>query len=189
VLLVAGVALAVTLSGCSVTGSVTGSTNVSDSAAVTLGAQAAGAKSTASPSGSASSAPSNGTTDWSSTATCPDSFGQGVLGSAPAGSTLTPLDASSTTGVKADPNLFQGDIPNCAYVLADAGSTADIAVFIGMPASYQAPIVAKLESDGFVVSAPTAQGDGTVQFFTGGVSRIAVEKFDNDGVSIIAIVG
>jgi hypothetical protein len=185
---VLGAALAVALAGCSTAGSVTAGsptvgTGAMDTAAVTIGAQAVGATPSATPS------PSSTTTGWSSAVTCPDSFRQGVLASAPAGTTLTALDASTTTGVSIDQELFNGDTPNCAYALAESGHQVDAVVFIGMPESYQAPIVAKLEADGFVGATPIAETGGTAQIFSDADSRIAVERLSEDGISFFMLIG
>lgn len=187
---VLGVALAVVLAGCSTAGSVTAGSAAIDTvtlgtAAVSIGAQAVGAT----PSDSATTSPSNSTTGWSSSVACPDSFRQGVLASAPAGTTLTALDATTTTGVSIDPDLFDGDTPNCAYALSESGHLVDAVVFIGMPASYQAPIVAKLEADGFVGATPIAETGGTAQIYADADSRIAVERLTEAGISFFMLIG
>ncbi len=171
------------LAGCSGI-STSGSASISDPEVVALGAEAAGVTST--PSSGSSSSPTAG---WSSTLGCPDTFREGLLSSTPAGTTATQLDASTTTGVPSSPGLFTGDVPNCAYALTISGRVIDSVAFVGMPASYQDAITTKLTERGFVAGAATPDGGGTLQLYSNGVSRIAIEKLTLDGVSFLGITG
>lgn len=177
-------ALGLALSGCSVATSTTFG-GVSDAAAVKLGELAAGATS----SGASTASPSDGTSGWSSTIGCPDTFRQGLLSSTPAGTTLTRLDVSTTTGVISDPSLFAGDIPNCAYEINESGHLVDAVVFVGMPASYQNAIVATLAADGFTAGATSPDGNGTLQLFSNSSARIAIERLTEGNVSFFGITG
>jgi hypothetical protein len=109
----------------------------------------------------------------------------------PAGGSLTTLDAGSISGVPADPGVTAGDVPSCAFALmaSASGRTVDEVIFIGMADSYQSAIVAKLEADGFVAGAATPVTLGTQQTFTNGTSRVAIAKFNADGLSIFAVIG
>jgi hypothetical protein len=177
--------LTLALAGCSVATSSSGLYGASEAGAIAVGAKAAGTATTGSSSGSAS----QGTSGWVSTIACPDTFRQGLLSTAPAGTTATALDPTKVDGVESDPELFVGDIPNCAYLVTISGRTVDAIAFVGMPASYQSAIIAKLQADGFVGAAPTAASGGQLQIFSSTTSRVAVETLTYDGQSFFGLTG
>jgi hypothetical protein len=180
---VVGGILALGLSGCSAVGSFTTSSDGSIDAAVTIGEQAVGATVSTAPSSAA------GATGWNSSVSCPDTFRDGLLTTAPAGTTATPLDAAATTGIVGDPGVSAGDRPTCAYAVSIQGRTIDALAFLGMGTSYQSAIISKLQSDGFTAGKTEPEAGGTLQEFTKGTTTVGVEKLTILGQPMFGLIG
>jgi hypothetical protein len=137
----------------------------------------------------ASGSSSGGASGWSSDAVCPDSLRQGIVAGLPVGVTLTTLDAASTTGVPADPQLTADDEASCAFSETESGKVFNEVVFYGMASGDADAIVAKVEADGFVGGGATPVGSGTQQLFIRGTSAIVIQRLLAGTTSVIVVIG
>ena len=172
-LVVAGVVTS--LAGCA------GSAAIPGSAVEDLGRQAIGFTTPAPSPG--------GSTPWVGTEPCPAGLEQAERASLPAGGTLTVLDPLTIHGVTAVPDLFQGDVPNCAFQLTKGTDTAQQSVFFGMPESYAAAMTLKLESEGFVAGTVVPAEGGTKQTFMKGTSEVGTERLLSGSTHVFIVVG
>jgi hypothetical protein len=171
--------LAVALTGCTSSVSLTGSASVSDAAAVAIGRQALGSKS-----------PSTGAATASPTlAGCPASLIQGLKSGLPATATLTTLDPATVDGVLSDPEVSAGFVPSCAFSITGSGTSIDELYFLDMSATDQDAITNRLQEAGFVPGAPTAITFGTQQIYASSTARIEVAKVSVGGVSALLVAG